>query len=1056
MLTADMININIHYLQAQAGQLAARAGLSYYRQNRTEVISVEAHKAVIAVRDSQSQPYTVQIYQQNQWMLAGCSCPHAARGVTCKHIIAAAYHLLDHLTAHPPNPWREVLAATKAPRRRASAGAMLLFSLVHRGTSWALTPYTIAERALPDCALEDPAALLRALKSPQVIAQAKTPRSPLQPHQVPGAAPEALALANTILTFAQMYYYGGGQPAATLAAFLPMLPAENVFSGSDAKPFQQMLRRSAERGQVGLHGAATADGLSLTPIIRLGELVVELDDSTLKLVLPNHHWALLRDTLFQYDDPGELLASFQRYPRLTIPAADQTEFVEQYLLSLAERTPLSGDLPTQQQVVADPQPRLYLSEVEQELLAALRFAYGEHELAYDPQLPEEAVTYQEAPAALLRITRQPDTEERFWGELMRHGLKRGPQPGVAALRANTTAATFLLSQVPKLAAAGLTIYGEETLLSARVNRHPPTMTFRVASGLDWFDLEAVVRFGETEVNIAELRRAIRKRERYIKLADGSIGAIPEQWLERYRHLFALGELQGDQLRLLPHQVTLLEDLLEDTDQVDAEFVRRRERLRTVDGIAPRDLPPGFAGVLRPYQKAGYDWLHFLHEYEFGGCLADDMGTGKTIQTLAFLQSLRTSGHATASSLIVLPRSLIFNWQREIARWTPDMRVLIHADQGRSDTAEEFAAYDLVLTTYGTLLRDIDLFRSYQFHYAVLDEAQAIKNPASQTARAARALRTDHRLTLTGTPVENSTLELWSQFGFLNPGMLGSLDHFRAEFAAPIEKDGDEPTAQLLRKMVSPFILRRTKAQVAPDLPERDERVLYCAMEPAQAKLYARYRDQYRALLLDMIDSEGMNDVRMRVLEGLLRLRQICNHPRLVEPDFRGQSAKFVQLLDILETLHAEGHKALVFSQFVAMLTLLREQLDQRGLRYAYLDGQTRNRAAVVDTFQDDPQLPFFLISLKAGGVGLNLTAADYVIHIDPWWNPAVEQQATDRTHRIGQNKPVFIYKLIVRDTVEEKMLVLQDRKRALADQIVSSESGIVKSLTREEVADLFS
>ena len=565
-----------------------------------------------------------------------------------------------------------------------------------------------------------------------------------------------------------------------------------------------------------------------------------------------------------------------------------------------------------------------------------------------------------------------------------------------------------------------------------------------------------MRFGETEVDLPELRRAIRKRERYVKLADGSIGEIPEAWLDRYRHLFALGELHDEQLRLAPHHVTLLEHLLEETDHVDAEFERRRERLKDMNGIVSRDLPPGFDGVLRPYQKAGYEWLHFLHDYAFGGCLADDMGTGKTIQTLVFLQSVRTSGQATASSLIVMPRSLIFNWQREIARWTPDLRVLVHTDQGRSSTVEEFADYDLVLTTYGTMLRDIGLFTTYQFHYVILDEAQAIKNPGSQTARAARALRSDHRLTLTGTPVENSTLELWSQFAFLNPGMLGSLEHFRAEFAAPIENDGDEETAALLRRMVNPFILRRTKDQVALDLPQRDERVLYCEMEPAQAKLYQRYRDHYRALLLNLIDTEGMNDVRMKVLEGLLRLRQICNHPRLVEADFRGRSAKFEQLLETLETLHAEGHKALVFSQFVQMLTLLREHLDQRGLRYAYLDGKTRDRAAVVDAFQANPELPFFLISLKAGGVGLNLTAADYVIHIDPWWNPAVEQQATDRSHRIGQEKPVFIYKLIVRDSVEEKILQLQDRKRALADQLITSERGIVKALTRADVADLFS
>jgi non-specific serine/threonine protein kinase len=1054
MLTADLIDMQ--HLQHQAGPRVARAGLAYYQQGRAKVLGIQSHAATIAVRGSQPRPYAVEITQQQQWLLAECSCPHAATGITCKHIIAAAYQLRDHLIAHPPNPWREVFAATRQPRRRTGA-MLLLFSLVRRGTTWSLTPYTIAERALPEDALEDAAALLKALKSPQLISQAKVPRSPLQPHQAPGASAAALALANMVAAFSQMYYYGGtSQPPATLASLLPLLPAENVFTGSEARPFQRPLHSSAERGRVGLHGAAAADGLTITPMIQLGDLVFDLDDSALKIVLPDYHWALHHELLFQYDDPGELLASFRDHSQLTIPAADRAEFIEQYLLPLAERTPLSGDLPGQRELVADPQPRLYLGEAAGELLAELRFGYGAHELAYDPQHPEQSVIYQEIPAELLRIIRQPETEERFWLELMRHGLKRGPQPGVASLRAGTTAATFLLSHVPKLAAAGFAIHGEEALLTARVNRHAPTITFRVASRIDWFDLEAVVRFGDAEINLAELRLAMLKRQRYVRLPDGSIGAIPAEWLERYRHLFALGELQGDQLRLLAHQVTVLDDLLADTDQVDAEFARRRERLRSVDGIAPRDLPPGFTGVLRPYQKAGYDWLHFLHEYEFGGCLADDMGTGKTIQTLAFLQSLRASGHATASSLIVLPRSLIFNWQREVARWTPDLRVLVHASQGRSATVAEFAGYDLVLTTYGTLLRDSELFRAYQFHYVVLDEAQVIKNPASQTARAARALRSDHRLALTGTPVENSTLELWSQFAFLNPGMLGSLENFRAEFVARIEKDGNQDAARLLRRMVGPFILRRTKDQVAPELPERDERVLYCAMEPAQARLYQRYRDQYRALLLDLIDNDGINEVRLRVLEGLLRLRQICNHPRLVEPDFRGHSAKFELLLETLETLHAEGHKVLVFSQFVKMLTLLREQLEQRGLRYAYLDGQTRARAAVVDAFQADPQLPFFLISLKAGGVGLNLTAADYVIHIDPWWNPAVEQQATDRTHRIGQDKPVFIYKLIVRDSVEEKMLVLQERKRALADQLVSSERGIVKSLTREDVADLFS
>ncbi|HEV7843845.1 MAG TPA: DEAD/DEAH box helicase, partial [Pyrinomonadaceae bacterium] len=441
---------------------------------------------------------------------------------------------------------------------------------------------------------------------------------------------------------------------------------------------------------------------------------------------------------------------------------------------------------------------------------------------------------------------------------------------------------------------------------------------------------------------------------------------------------------------------------------------------------------------------------------FGGCLADDMGVGKTIMTLAFLQSLRERGLAKKASLLAVPRSLIFNWEREAARFTPRLRLLNHATPERTADISDFDDYDLVLTTYGLLRRDVEMLMHYEFNYLILDEAQAIKNPLAETAKAVRLLRGTHRLTLTGTPVENNTLELWSQFAFLNPGLLGNVEYFREEFSTPIERKGDERAAQFLRKMVYPFILRRTKDQVAKDLPPRTERQMTCDMEPAQRKLYDEKRDYYRALLLKLIEDEGISNARFRVLEGLLRLRQICNHPRLAVKTFRGASAKFELLLETLETLRAEGHKALVFSQFTGMLKLLQAELKKRRIPFSYLDGQTRDRQQRVDAFQTDETIPFFLISLKAGGVGLNLTAADYVIHIDPWWNPAVEMQATDRTHRIGQDKPVFIYKLIVRDSVEEKILQLQERKRALVTQLISTESSFFKSLGADDVAALFS
>ena len=353
-------------------------------------------------------------------------------------------------------------------------------------------------------------------------------------------------------------------------------------------------------------------------------------------------------------------------------------------------------------------------------------------------------------------------------------------------------------------------------------------------------------------------------------------------------------------------------------------------------------------------------------------------------------------------------------------------------------------------------QDVKLLRGFQFNHIILDESQAIKNPLSQTARAARLLQGQQRLCMTGTPVENNTFELWSQFAFLNPGLLGSLDFFKQEFAGPIESQDDQKAVETLRSLIYPFILRRTKEQVAPELPPRSERVLYTEMSPHQKRLYDKTRERYRSELLGLIEAEGgMNNARMKILEGLLRLRQISIHPALADPAYKYDAPKYERLLETLETLQTENHKALIFSQFIKALDLLRSELDERGIPYTYLDGQTKDRQAQVDTFQNDPDIPFFLISLKAGGVGLNLTAADYVIHIDPWWNPAVELQASDRAHRIGQDKPVFVYKLITRDSVEEKILLLQEKKKDLVENLISSESSFFKSLTGDDVKALF-
>jgi len=592
-----------------------------------------------------------------------------------------------------------------------------------------------------------------------------------------------------------------------------------------------------------------------------------------------------------------------------------------------------------------------------------------------------------------------------------------------------------------------------------------------------------VEFGDQQISLHDLRKAMKRGERYVKLADGSIGQIPEEWLSKYKHLWNLAQETEDGFRVSDFHLPLIDSLLEEdaTLQISSprgappDLTQRRERLRNFEQIEPQPFPKGFVGELRSYQKHGFDWLHFLKNYKFGGILADDMGLGKTVQMLAYLQSLkevmvergsskekrsrhRPSGavSGSAASLLVVPKSLIANWQRESERFTPGLRFLEHMGSLRSKDTSIFHNYDVVLTTYGTMLRDVEILRTYKFSHIILDESQAIKNPLAKSAKAARSLNGDHRLVMTGTPVENNTFELWSQFAFLNPGLLGSLEYFKREFANPIESTGDEESAALLRKLVYPFILRRTKEQVAPELPPRTERTLYTDMSSAQKKLYILTREHYRAKLLGLIESEGIDDTRFKILEGLLRLRQIAIHPALVEKTYKGEAPKFEVLLETLDTLKAENHKALIFSQFVETLKLVRRELDGRRIKYVYLDGRTLNRQSRVDLFQNDPSISFFLISLKAGGVGLNLTAADYVIHLDPWWNPAVEMQASDRAHRIGQNKPVFVYKIIARDTVEEKILQLQEKKRALVKSIIATEASFFKSLTKEDVKTLFS
>ena len=622
---------------------------------------------------------------------------------------------------------------------------------------------------------------------------------------------------------------------------------------------------------------------------------------------------------------------------------------------------------------------------------------------------------------------------------------------------------LLARNLPK-AARALLQEGWRVEAEGKLYRQAGDFRIEVTSGIDWFELHGGVTFGGQEVPLPTLLAALRRGEDLVPLGDGSFGLLPEEWLKKYVTLAGVGTPEGDHLRFRRTQVGLLDVLLAEQPEArfDKRFERARERLRQFQGIAPADPPAGFQGQLRGYQRDGLGWLHFLREFGFGGCLADDMGLGKTVQVLALLEARRELRAASRKrrrpppSLVVVPRSLVFNWKQEAARFTPKLRVLDHTGIGRGKPGEQFDDYDLILTTYGTLRRDIVDLKDYHFDYAILDEAQAIKNASSQSAKAARLLRAEHRLALSGTPVENHLGELWSLFEFLNPGMLGKAAEIgKADVGL---RNAGEETRSLLAKALRPFILRRTKEQVAKDLPEKTEQTIYCDLEPAQRKLYDELREHYRNSLLGRVARDGIRKSKIQVLEALLRLRQAACHPGLIDKAKRSgeSSAKLDVLLPQLREVFDEGHKTLVFSQFTSMLAIVKQRLDEEGIPYDYLDGRTRDRQARVERFQDDPDCKVFLISLKAGGLGLNLTAADYVFLLDPWWNPAVESQAIDRAHRIGQTRPVFAYRLIARDTVEEKVLELQARKRDLADAIITADNSLIRDLGREELELLLS
>lgn len=779
-----------------------------------------------------------------------------------------------------------------------------------------------------------------------------------------------------------------------------------------------------------------------------------------------NYFVLINGTLYFIDHPDFLrvLEFFKRHHHKLLIHTSKFEEFRQTILSPLENKvrisyshirPATEEELEELEIDTSQTPIIYLSESQQYVVITPVMRYGKTEV---PILSRKQMYGQDPNGNLFTILRDEDAEILLTALLMRQHPHFGEYQGGDSFylhRERFLENDWFLEAFEEWQHNGITVLGFKELKSTRYNPHKAKVSVRVTTGISWFETSLEVSYGKEKVELKHLHKSIRNKNKFVQLGDGSLGILPQEWIEKMAAFFEAGEIKGETIRMSRHAVASLSELYEEKtwgEEVKEQVRRYHRRLAEFERIREVEVPNGLKATLRAYQKQGLHWLHFLEEFGFGGCLADDMGLGKTIQVIAFLLSLKEKKKNT--HLVVVPTSLISNWQNEIAQFAPSLRVHTLYGAQRHKHSDDFGEYDIVLTTYGMMLSDIHYLKNFRFGYAILDESQAIKNPDSLRYQAACLLQSENRLVLTGTPIENNTFDLYGQFSFACPGLLGSKQYFKDIYSTPIDQFGDYRRAKELQRKIHPFLLRRTKSQVATELPEKTEMIVYCEMGPEQRKVYNAYEKELREYIATKREERAVKD-SMYVLKGITKLRQICDSTALVKEAFYGDSScKVEALMEQIESKSPE-HKILVFSQFVSMLDLIKKELTTKGIPFEYLTGQSTKRADKVASFQQNEGIRVFLISLKAGGVGLNLTEADYVYLVDPWWNPAVENQAIDRSYRIGQTKHVIAVRLICQGTIEEKIQKLQASKKELANDLIKTDAAILKSLSKKELEGLF-
>jgi len=1050
------VKIDIKDLKDRVPDIIFKQGLDYFKEGRVKIKKLDNLSVEATVQGT--YPYFVRLTVDDRSFAATCTCPY---NYICKHAVAVALKIFDDQTSEEPEEetveepnWREyfekLIAIQQVDNEFSQEVRWKLIYIIHiLENYWNIKPVKVY------------------MKKDGTYGRIQEPSfNELSEQNVFRTSGDLIAIS----------FLERLQSQQSSVYFRGRLETSYLDFGLDAGQIFSLLRTSElhiknEDGSIGTRIRFGRRPWELSfkliqdedrnyifqPFFVRDEIQIPVDEKT-KILTVNPIWFYREGKLHRCNFPlnySYIKSFIDEKLKVIVNKGEYKSFISDYLAKLPifpyVEFPPGIEVMEINQITGK---RLYIEEMDDQLIVSLSLLYDAIEISFS-HANDQYLHYDHKSRQIIRVHRDRNAEARIREEVLETQIMEDT-PGLF-YSTFEDALDWLFDGLPSLAKQGFEIMGEEKLVRFRVKRAKANFGVNISSNTDWFDVELNLNFEGVPVTLSELKKALQAKKKFVKLRDGSLARLPEKLIEKFNYMLNFGRVEDDSIRFANHHLSFVDRMLSEADQkkLDSLSEEKLKKLDKFDKIKNYPLPENFHGELRDYQKAGYDWMSFLKDFSFGGILADDMGLGKTVQALCLLRR-ETQKYPRRPNLIVAPTSVIFNWTREIERFTPGTNYLVHYGTRRTRDLRRLKKFHIILTTYGHLRRDISFLKDLDFNYVILDESQYIKNPNSETSKAVRLLSAGNRLALTGTPVENNTMDLWAQFAFINPGLLGDQNFFKETFQRPIEKEQNVQVASSLRKLIFPFIMRRTKEDVAKELPPKIENVIFSPMSEEQTKVYNKWRLSYRDSILKDIENQGVNKSKFKVLEGLTKLRQIACHPQLVDSKYIDPSGKFDALTDMVDEIISEGHKVLIFSQFVQMLHIIRRHFDGRNTPYSYLDGSVRDRESAVDEFQNNEQIRIFLISLKAGGTGLNLTAADYVIHYDPWWNPAVEMQATDRAYRIGQTRKVFAYKLISKDSVEEKILKLQQKKKSLVESLISTDESFLKSLSKDDILDLFS